>query len=59
MQKDMTDAVESFGGKIVWAETEAGQAFIVTGPRNQVAGLITEEGFSVKQWAESLRARVM
>jgi hypothetical protein len=59
MQQDMTAAVTSFGATIKWADTPAGKAYVVTGPRNQVAGLITEEGFSIKQWAERLQARVM
>lgn len=59
MQQDMTDAITTFGGTIKWQDTPAGKAYIVTGPHNQVAGLITEEGFSIAQWAESLQARVM
>lgn len=59
MQQDMTDAITAFGASIKWSDTQAGKAYVVTGKRSQVAGLITEEGFSIKQWAESLQARVM
>lgn len=58
MLTQMVEAVKARGMKARAAETDAGPVIVVNGPKGEIGCLVTETGFSVDAWADSIKARL-
>lgn len=56
--KQMIEAARARGLKALSRQTEAGPVIVVGGPKGAIACLVTESGFDVAAWADSIKARL-
>jgi hypothetical protein len=54
----MQQAAEARGLIAKTAQVEAGPVICVSGPKGEIACLVTETGFDVDAWADSIKARL-
>jgi len=56
--KQMIEAVRARGLKAFSRQTEVCHVIVVGGPKGAIACLVTESGFGVAAWADSIKARL-